>query len=207
MSSQESSELIATVEYLRQQVAILQSQQVPQPLPPQPQPQPLSYKEPRLTPLARFSGLPGSDFRGFMNQLELNFRLNSSRFPDDSIKIQLLGTLLEGPALRWFNPMVEQPDRFQEYLSSWSAFKDYMAASFGHGNATMEANRGLKTIRQGRRSVLEYATAFRQLAVDSDWGKTNPIDAFTLGLSEDIQDRLLSHPEAEDLEGLIHLAI
>jgi hypothetical protein len=43
-----------------------------------------------------------------------------TRYPADRIKISYLDTLLEGPALRWFNPIIEQPGKFETHLQTWS---------------------------------------------------------------------------------------
>ncbi|KAH6589156.1 hypothetical protein BASA61_005720 [Batrachochytrium salamandrivorans] len=43
-------------------------------------------------------------FRGFINQLELVFQLQSDRYNTDQKMIATLGTLLTGNALAWYNP-------------------------------------------------------------------------------------------------------
>jgi hypothetical protein len=160
-----------------------------------------------LGTINRFSGRADSDFRGFINQLELIFELAPTRYSTDRIKISYLGTLLEGPALRWFNPIMEQPEKFEPHLKTWLTFKTYMRATFGQVDPTRAANQALRKLRQGRNTVLEYATTFRQLAVESDWAESTKRDGFTMGLHNEIQDRLLNHAEQETLEDLIHLTI
>ncbi|KAH9266090.1 hypothetical protein BASA83_010830 [Batrachochytrium salamandrivorans] len=49
-------------------------------------------------------------------------------------KIATLGTLLTDKALSWYNPYIEQPERYAYDLSSWSTFKARMKATFGEIN-------------------------------------------------------------------------
>ncbi|KAH6575554.1 hypothetical protein BASA62_001854, partial [Batrachochytrium salamandrivorans] len=86
-------------------------------------------------PLCRTSSMdPADTFRGFINQLELVFQLQDKRYDTDRKKIATLGTLLTDKALSWYNPYIEQPERYAYDLSSWSAFKARMKATFGEIN-------------------------------------------------------------------------
>ncbi|KAH9263037.1 hypothetical protein BASA83_013650 [Batrachochytrium salamandrivorans] len=58
-----------------------------------------------------------------------NFRINVMTLT--ARKIATLGTLLTDKALSWYNPYIEQPERYAYDLSSWSAFKERMKATFG----------------------------------------------------------------------------
>ncbi|KAH6571389.1 hypothetical protein BASA50_004149 [Batrachochytrium salamandrivorans] len=57
-------------------------------------------------------------FRGFINQLELVFQLQDKRYNTDRKKIATLGTLLTDKVLSWYNPYIEQPERYSYDLSS-----------------------------------------------------------------------------------------
>jgi hypothetical protein len=172
-----------------------------------PAPEPLRSKEPKLPNVTPFSGRHDSDYRGFMVQLDLVFELNPARFPSDRTKIAYLGTLLVGPALKWYTPLAERPEEYQHHLSDWSSFKSHMTATFGQADPTRHANQALRRLQQGRSSVQHYSTLFRQMAVESDWSESNKREGFIAGLSDEIQDRMLSHPEEKTLEGTMHLAI
>ncbi|KAH9271471.1 hypothetical protein BASA83_006324 [Batrachochytrium salamandrivorans] len=56
------------------------------------------------------------------------------RYDTDRKKIATLGTLLTDKALAWYNPYIEQPEHYAYDLSSWSAFKERMKATFGEIN-------------------------------------------------------------------------
>ena len=62
----------------------------------------------------RFSG-DRNALRGFLNQLELVFTLQATRYPSDSVKIATVGTLLTGKALAWFSPIIENQRKFIRY--------------------------------------------------------------------------------------------
>ncbi|KAH9271286.1 hypothetical protein BASA83_006613 [Batrachochytrium salamandrivorans] len=87
-----------------------------------------SLHEPKAALPNKFDG-SRRNFRGFINQLELVFQLQDQRY-DMTERKCYLGTLLTDKALSWFNPYIEQPERYAYDLSSWSAFKERMKATF-----------------------------------------------------------------------------
>lgn len=62
------------------------------------------------------------------------------------------------------------------------------------------------TLRQGRRSVMDYAIQFRTVAATSGWNDEALTVCFHKGLSEVIQDKLATRVPSDDLESLIKLA-
>jgi hypothetical protein len=46
-------------------------------------------------------------FRGFINQLELVFMLNPSKYSIEATKVAVIGTLLTGKVLARFTPFLE----------------------------------------------------------------------------------------------------
>ncbi|KAH9252126.1 hypothetical protein BASA81_009976 [Batrachochytrium salamandrivorans] len=60
--------------------------------------------------------------RTFLNQLELVFLINPSRYNSEGIKVAT-GTLLTDVAASWFNPILENPHDNHATLNSWPAFK------------------------------------------------------------------------------------
>jgi len=86
-------------------------------------------KEPKVTFPSKFNG-DRSQFRGFINQLELIFSLHHERYARDSIKVSTVGTLLCDKALSWFNSFIEHPARYHSILNSWTLFKENFTATF-----------------------------------------------------------------------------
>ncbi len=53
-----------------------------------------------------------------------------------------------------------------------------------------EAAKALHALKQGKRSVMDYAIEFCMLAADSGWNQPSLVDAFYSGLSEILKDHL-----------------
>src|SRR3954468_22217055 len=64
------------------------------------------YLEPKVSLPEKFDGSRHM-FRGFTNQVRLVTQLQARCYPTDADKIGLIGTLLKGPALAWFAPLLE----------------------------------------------------------------------------------------------------
>ena len=146
-------------------------------------------------------------FRGFLNQVELIFALQSSNFGTDTTKIYFLGTLLTGPALAWFNPFVENPSAFTNDLSSWASFRDLLKLTFGEADQSMLAASSISSLTQGQGSVTSFVTTFRQLAADLDWNDAALRDQFYLGLATPIKKLLINYATPTSLAALISLAL
>ena len=65
------------------------------------------HKEPKIGLPTKFEGTR-SQFRGFLNHVRLVIQMHPSRYPTDSSRVGLLGTLLSGSALAWFASLLEQ---------------------------------------------------------------------------------------------------
>ena len=68
---------------------------------------PNSTKEPKISLPSKFDGTR-SQFRGFLNQVRLVFQMHPTRYPTDSARVGLVGTLLTGTTLAWFAPLLEK---------------------------------------------------------------------------------------------------
>ena len=60
-------------------------------------------------------------FRGFVNQVKLVFQMLPNTYPTDEIKIGFIGTLLSGPALDWFAPLMERSSPLLSDMKDFSA--------------------------------------------------------------------------------------
>lgn len=70
-----------------------------------------------------------------------------------------------------------------------------------------EAACNLLLLRQGRRSVADYASNFRIMAARTDWDESTLRGTFHNSLSETIKDQLALQEEPRSLDDLISLAI
>jgi hypothetical protein len=63
---------------------------------------------------------------------------------------------------------------------------------FGDSDKARNSVNKLRCLQQGTRSAIVYASEFRQLACDVNWGEAALIDQFCYGLCDDVQNLLLT---------------
>jgi Retrotransposon gag protein len=167
--------------------------------------QPLAQRapEPKVKLPSSFDGTR-SQFRGFINQVQLVFRLQPHRYPTATTQVGLVGTLLTGAALKWFAPLIEKNSAL---LGSWDAFLMEFEANFGDTDRERTAANKIRRLRQGSRSASEYASEFRQLACDISWDDAALRDQFREGLRDDVKDLLLTFADPTSLDAAIAQAI
>ncbi|KAH6571191.1 hypothetical protein BASA62_004014, partial [Batrachochytrium salamandrivorans] len=107
---------------------------------------PVSTLEPKVSLPDKFDGTR-RNFRGFINQLEHVFQIQASRYDTDRKKIAMLGTLLTGNALAWYNPYLEKPDLFRYNLSTWPRFKKKFRAAFREINQEQVSEARLRALK------------------------------------------------------------
>ncbi|CAG8637132.1 25571_t:CDS:2, partial [Racocetra persica] len=65
-------------------------------------------------------------------------------------------------------------------------------ATFGDADKSRTAANKIRKLVQGSRPASNYASEFRQIASDLDWGEAALVDQFRTGLRDDIKDLLLT---------------
>ncbi|KAM9412399.1 uncharacterized protein ACWYII_026600 [Salvelinus alpinus] len=158
--------------------------------------------EPRLPPPQRFSGDP-SVCKGFFTQCSLSFELQPSSFPTDRSKIAYIITLLSEKALAWATAVW---DAQSPCCASYSTFAEEFKRVFQGPTSGPDSAKQLLTLRQGRRSVTDYAIQFHTVAAASGWNDEALTVCFLKGLSDTIQDELATREPPDNLESLIKLA-
>ncbi|KAH6597805.1 hypothetical protein BASA50_004150 [Batrachochytrium salamandrivorans] len=133
---------------------------------------PVSTLEPKVSLPDKFDGTR-RNFRGFINQLELVFQLQASRYDTDRKKIAMLGTLLTGNALSRYNPCLEKPDLFRYDLSTWPRFKEKFCATFGEINQEQVSEARLRILTGEIFATLDLRGAYNLLRIkEGDEPKT-----------------------------------
>lgn len=82
-----------------------------------------------------------------------------------------------------------------------------MTEAFGEHDKARVALNKIYALRQGSRSVSVYASEYRQLAVDINWGEQALMDQFYRGLRDDVKDLLLNFPDPCTLDEAISQAV
>lgn len=160
-------------------------------------------KEPRVSLPDKFDGTR-SKFRGFVNQIRLITVLQPERYPTEESRVGLVGTLLTGQALSWFAPLFEKRSPI---LSNFETFLEAFVEAFGEHDKARWATTKIRSLRQGTRSASTYASDFRQLACDINWGEEALMSQFYCGLRDDVKDLLLSLPDPQTLNEAISQAV
>jgi len=156
---------------------------------------PAAPLEPKLGLPEKFNGTR-TYFRDFVNAVRLTILLQPKRYPDGRSQVGFLGSLLIGPALSWFAPLIEQSSPL---LGNFDAFLKVFEETFGDADKAKTASYKLRKLQQGTRSAAEYAAEFQRTAVDLPWDEYAKIDQFRYGLRGDVKDLLLTFPEPTSL--------
>ena len=164
-------------------------------------PQPAA-REPRLPPPQPYNGEPGS-CRSFLSQCSLTLELQASAFPTQRSRVAYIITLLTGKAREWGTALWDSDDPI---CASYNDFTKEMKEVFDRAVSGRDAARQLLQLKQGSRSVFDYAIDFRTLAASCGWGDTALYDAFLSGLSDAVKDELVSQELPTEFKEVVKLA-
>jgi hypothetical protein len=84
-------------------------------------------------------------------------RFHLSHYPDDSMQVAFLGSLLSGNAISWFVPSLE---KHSPVLQNMAQFKALFTTVFGYSDRERVAETKMQTPCQGTRSAAIYAAEF-----------------------------------------------
>jgi hypothetical protein len=115
-------------------------------------------------------------------------QLHPRRYFDDT-RVGFVGTLLIGTAASSFAPILETSSPL---LQDFNTFMAEFEVVFRDSDKARTLANKLRCLQQGTRSAIVYASKFRQLACDVNWGEAALIDQFCCGLCDDVQDFLLT---------------
>jgi hypothetical protein len=80
-------------------------------------------------------------------------------------------------------------------------------AMFGDSDKARTSANKLRQLQQGTHSAIVYASEFKQLACDINWGEVALIDQFRCGLRDNVQDLLLTFADPFSFNEAITQAI
>ena len=141
--------------------------------------------------------------RGFVFQCGLVFSQCARLFPSDNFKINYIISLLRGKALAW--AQANASARLDSL--SLAEFLTRFKRVFDRPNHAGCAGDRLLTLRQGGRSVAEYAVEFGTLATESEWNEPALLCVFRRGLNDSVRDLLVTGARPGGLSEMIDRAI
>jgi hypothetical protein len=154
---------------------------------------------PKITMPDKFDGNP-QNLRGFVNQIKLVIEQHPTIYQTQRSRVLLVGSVLTGTALQWFNPQFESNDNT---LLDFTSFLKNLQTRFSDPNRSAKARSAL-SIPQGKTvTVAQHASSFQLHLVDSGYDTIAAIDLFRKSLHEDVKDLLLTFNDPKTLEELI----
>ncbi|XP_044051575.1 uncharacterized protein LOC122875938 [Siniperca chuatsi] len=122
-------------------------------------------------------------------------------FPISS-KVAFVISQLQGRALQWAESIWTQGGPVTQSLSSFLA---HFREVFGRPEGDTSVSERLYQLKQGQRSIQDYALEFRTLAAASGWNEQSLITTFRQGLEPGIRLHLASYKDTIGLERFIQL--
>ena len=158
--------------------------------------------EPRPAPVLPFNGEPRLG-KGFLSQCEITFRLQPSRFQSDESRVGFVAGAFTSRALEWYTAIAE---RTPELLHNYPRFRESFLGVFSSPTEVEDAAVKIHKIRQGNRSVSDYAVEFKVIAAQCDITDDSMRGAFYAGLSETIKQGLVNQYPSS-FEELVNLSL
>ena len=147
-----------------------------------------SSKEPKANDPETFYGKPDK-LRQFIQQCNLVFRLQPSRFVNEEIQVAYMTSYLRGSALDSVRALETISPPAPELLTM-AAFVQYLHDSYGDPDEAGTAQRKLKALRQTG-TAAEYFSKLRELIAILGWIDQGPIIFSAIdGLSSDLKDEI-----------------
>ena len=148
--------------------------------------------KPKMAPPKIFKG-DRTEFSNFLIQLSLIFRIDPTRYHNDTAKIAYAPSYLDGSAKEWFRPHVNLTTGDTPAFPTWASFIQALKAAFDDPDAYQTAERKIHNLRQGNRDCATYHAEFFTCATILDWDERTKISFFKKGLDDELQKLLLTN--------------
>ena len=151
-------------------------------------------KEPTVSKPDPFSGTEHEDLLIFLQQCELSFELQPSRFPTDYYKVGFILSYLRGPAARWARPYLMNKNH--DLRNDLVEFTTAIEGAFGDPTRQFRATSELHALKQNTMTVARYAAEFQAIASHLSWNDEALCSQFYEGLADTIKDEIAKNPPA-----------
>lgn len=157
-----------------------------------------SNREPKVNDPKIFNG-SNSDGDGynrlenFLTQLNMVFKLQPSRFPDEETKVIYAASFMDKIAFEWIQPYINAVGTAQEdpIATNFSQFTAAIRRMFGDVTLISDAENKVMKMKQGNRSASEYTTEFKRYAGLTNFNEDALFWAYKNNINAQIQDELV----------------
>lgn len=153
-------------------------------------------REPKVNDPTPFTGVnvEGSNsLENFITQLDMVFRLQPSRFPDDVAKIFYAASYMKDIAFKWIQPYIAAVGTSAEnpITRSYILFCDALRKMFGNVTLVSDAENKVMRMKQGNKSAAEFTTEFKRYAVLTEFNEPALFWAYRNNINSQLQDELI----------------
>lgn len=138
---------------------------------------PAEAPEPRINNPPCYAGEP-TQCRSFLTQCEVVFALQPTTYSRERARVAYVISLLTGRACEWGTAAWEAE---VDFTTRFDLFKEEMLRVFDRSAHGEEASRILSSLRQGRRTVIDFSIEFRTLSTTCGWNEPALVARFFRG--------------------------
>jgi len=127
--------------------------------------------------------------KGFLAKMKLIFLLYPERYQEEEAKVIYVISRLYGNAMNWAATLIDNQD---PCLNNYDAFVEKLKAFYGNNDESFVANQMLRRIKQKNiGGASGYILEFNKYADVSTWNEQAKMDAFMVGLNDQVANRIL----------------
>lgn len=171
-------------------------------------------REPKVNDPRPFSGVnadnQGSNhLENFITQLNMVFRLQASRYPDDLSKVFYAASFMKDLAFEWVQPYIAAVGTKDEHplVNNYSIFCQALRKMFGNITLVSEAENRVMRSKQGNKTAAEFTTEFKRYAVLTEFNEPALFWAYRNNINTSLQDELIVRDTPTNLSDYQDLVI
>ncbi|KAG2214551.1 hypothetical protein INT46_003101 [Mucor plumbeus] len=169
-------------------------------------------REPKVNDPTVYTGvnIEGSNsLENFITQLDMVFRLQPSRFPDDISKVFYAASYMKDIAFKWIQPYIASVGTSSEspITRSYILFCDALRKMFGDVTLVSDAENKVMRMKQGAKTASEYTTEFKRYAVLTEFNEAALFWAYRNNINAQLQDELIVRSTPSNLQDYQDLVI
>ena len=155
-----------------------------------------SIREPRVNDPTPFTGVKTdgcNNLENFLTQLNMVFRLQGSRFPDELSKVFYAASYMKDIAFKWIQPYIAAVGTAAEdpITTNYDIFCASLRKMFGDVTMVSDAENKVMRMKQGNRTAADYTTEFKRYAVLTEFNEPALFWAYRNNISAALQDELI----------------